>query len=123
MDLDNIDYLLDYDTKYYRCDRISVTPAEGGLDVFVTYCADNLKFTSDNPGIGKLPDILVILNVVCFIGAMSVPHIKCMLRDSVKDVKIDRMAEAYFACDARDVLEVIIHKIGDEIYVLDKVLL
>lgn len=123
MNSDTIDYILDYDAKYYKCDRILVKPAQGGLDVFVTYCADNLKFMSDNPRLGKLPDILVILNVVCFIGAISVPHIKCILRDSLKNVKIDRMAESYFSCDARDILEVIINKIGDDIYVLDKILL
>jgi len=119
--MDHIDCLLDYDVKYYKCDRISVTPAQGGIDVFVTYCPDNLKFVSDNPSSGKLPDIIVILNVVCFVGAVTVPHIKCMLRDSMKNVKIDRMAEAYLSCDARDILDVVLNKIGDEIYVLDKI--
>lgn len=116
---EQIGCVLDYDIKYYKCDKISILPAWGGMDVFISYCANNSLFIIDNPelkGHGELPDIVVVLNVVCYIGSTTIPHMECTLSDSSSDMTMEEEVKSYFICDARDVLDDVLRKMEDDIY-------
>lgn len=115
--------ILEQDTVYYRCSRLSSLQVESNqLYLRFIFDPDMIEFESSNPGLGPLPIVVVSMSVVYFIGAVSVPHMecRCMSNGQYNDtIEIDRMAEAYFINEARDMLDIFLSILGGELYVMD----